>query len=92
MEYYNNYTSSIRSYEIHEGLSSIALVFKGGGEVFVYKLERLGVEHMQKMERLAKNNTGLNKYLNKNKDVGMGYSSMYKNIDEYNKLYKLSIH
>ena len=92
METYNNYISGVDSYEIHGNASAIALVFKGGDEVFVYEEKKLGKDHLQRMEDLAQKNDGLSRYISKNRDVRKGFSEMYANIDEYKKLYKPSIH
>ena len=92
MESYDNHISGIRSYEVHGEASAIAVIFKGGNEVFVFEDKKVGKEHVEKMEQLAQKNDGLGRYLSKNQDVRKNFSSMYADADEYKKLYKPSVH
>ena len=88
MESYDNHISGIRSYELHGDISAIAVIFKGGNEVYVFEEQRLGIEPLHKMKELAQSNEGLGRYFSKNLDIRKNYSSLYADAEEYKKHYR----
>ncbi|MDD7804571.1 MAG: hypothetical protein PUP46_03160 [Endozoicomonas sp. (ex Botrylloides leachii)] len=88
MESYNNHISGIRSYEICNKANAIAVIFKGGNEVFVFEGNRIGIDHLETMQKLAKQQDGLGRYLSKNQAIRKNFSKMYADADEYKKLYR----
>jgi archaellin len=68
MESYLNRNSGVESFDI--GDDYIKVKFKNTQKIYTYSYEQAGINHVEKMKKLARSGNGLNRYINKHiKDI-----------------------
>ena len=73
---YANYqgNSGVAAYKVEGGSIHVQFV---RGRIYEYRLSDIGREHFFELVRLAESGSGLNSYINKNKDVSKRFSNVY---------------